>query len=61
MALLIEYQPATLSFDQFHHVDVECFPEELIRSEDFPKFLAQDLWAAYDSDPHDSLCAERQR
>lgn len=48
MSFRIEYQPASCSFDEFHELDVECFPEEPISAEAFAGFVTNDFWAAYD-------------
>lgn len=48
MTFTIEYQPASLAFDQFHRIDVECFPDEPVDRENFQAFLKQDFWAAWE-------------
>jgi len=48
--LRIEFHPSALSFDQFHVVDAECFPEEPIDRAGFAGVLAADFWAAFEDD-----------
>ncbi len=50
MAVRIEYQPAGLTFDEFHRVDEDCFPDEPVSPESFTKVMGHDLWAAYDGE-----------
>lgn len=48
MKLRIQYRPSTLSFDEFHPLDLQCFPRELIRPETFAGTVSKDFWAAYE-------------
>ena len=49
MSLCIEYQPKALSYDEFHRLDRECFPQEPIQRKAFVNFVQHDFWAAYES------------
>lgn len=45
-SIRIEYQPSFLSFNTFHQVDLECFPDEPLDLDGYQFRLSQDFWAA---------------
>lgn len=61
MPLRIEYQPAAISYDEFHRIDVDCFPDEPVDSNRFQQFLEQDFWAAWESGVMAGYCSAYQK
>jgi GNAT superfamily N-acetyltransferase len=49
MAIMIEYNKGSLTFDEFHPIDAECFPDEPLDAATFEALAAHDLWAVRDS------------
>jgi ribosomal protein S18 acetylase RimI-like enzyme len=50
VAVRIVYQPPGLTFDEFHRVDKDCFPDEPVAPEGFATVVGQDFWAACDGE-----------
>lgn len=48
MSLRLQYRPTSLSFDLFHTVDVECFPNDSVDAGAFASAVTQDFWSAWD-------------
>jgi ribosomal protein S18 acetylase RimI-like enzyme len=42
----IVYRPSSLSFEEFHDIDIECFPGEPLGSDSFDSCVQSDFWAA---------------
>lgn len=49
MNFRIEYRPSELSFDEFQHVDAECFPQDPLNFASFLSLREHDFWGAYDA------------
>jgi GNAT superfamily N-acetyltransferase len=60
MTIQIEYQPAALSYDEFHQIDLDCFPDEHVDIARFQEFLAQDFWAAWEGEALAGYCSAYQ-
>lgn len=61
MAFRIEYQPAALSYDEFHQIDAECFPDEPVDDASFLAFLKEDFWAAWEGGALAGYCSAHQK
>lgn len=48
--ITLAYHPREISFEAFHALHIDCFPDEPFREEGFEKWLQRDVWIAKEGD-----------